>query len=190
MITRHLHLLALSGTLTIAAHAQTSIYGFGGLANWAYQQQGDNGLLFKGNTGNFGGGAFYNFSIDSRVTVGLDGRAALTPGDKGGYLAGAALRIGFVPHHNPLRPYFQIGGGLVHTTYDDSLYNYDQFGTLTIVPRRAAITTGAAQLAFGLDIRLTDHLDLIAPEYGAQGSGRAGLGYLNGGLVYHLAPRH
>jgi hypothetical protein len=124
-----------------------------------------------GDTGSLGGGAFYNFPIDSRVTVGLDGRAAFSVGDKDGYLAGAALRVGFVLHQIPLRPYFQLGGGVVHSAYNDSLYNYNRNGVVTVVTTRRPVTSGAAQLLFRLDIRLSDRFDLRAPELGAQASG-------------------
>lgn len=188
-------LLGFAAFSALPTQAQTSIYAMAGIANYAFTHRTSGGFDYKGDTGGFGGGAFYNFPIDSRVTVGLDGRAAYSPGDKGGFLAGGALRVGFVPHRNPLRPYVQIGGGVVHSSYSDFLDNtYYPDGAITIVNTRRSITSGAAQFIVGLDIRLTDRLDLRAPEYGAQAGGgdgvQAGVGFLNAGLVYHLHPRH
>lgn len=131
-------------------------------------------------TGGFGGGLFYNFPIESRV---IDGRANISPGDRGGYLAGGALRVGFVPHVFPLRPYFQLGAGVVHTSYP--------YYTPQAVTQRG-ITSGAAQVAFGLDIRVAEHIDLRAPELLGQAGGNSGLranvATLQFGVVYHLHP--
>jgi hypothetical protein len=45
--------------------------------------------------------------------VGVDGRVLYGPGSYGGTTAGAALRVGFVPKVNRLRPFLAIGGGIV-----------------------------------------------------------------------------
>jgi hypothetical protein len=58
-------------------------------------------------------GAFYNFPIQSRLAVGIDGRVLYCAGPHGGTTAAAALRIGFVPVRVPLRPYLEIGGRVV-----------------------------------------------------------------------------
>lgn len=181
-------------SVSTTVHAQTSLYAIGGIANYGFTHPTPDATNYKGDTGGFGGGAFYNFPIDSRVTVGLDGRAAYSSGDKGGFLAGAALRVGFVPHHNPLRPYFQVGGGVVHSSYIDSMYFYDTASRVPVVTTRRSVTSGAAQFVVGLDIRLTEHFDLRAPELGAQAGGgdgiQTGVGFLNAGIVYHLRSRH
>jgi hypothetical protein len=55
------------------------------------------------------------------------------------------------------------------------------------------VTNGAAELIFGLDIRLTDSIDLRAIDYGAaagpsnNGSGSA-IVFLGAGAVYHFHP--
>jgi hypothetical protein len=55
------------------------------------------------------------------------------------------------------------------------------------------VTNGAAELIFGLDIRLTDFIDLRAIDYGAaagtsnNGSASA-VEFLGAGLVYHFHP--
>jgi hypothetical protein len=61
----------------------------------------------------FPGGGFYNFPIQSRLTAGIDGRMSYGLGTRGGVSVTGALRVGFVPKVNPLRPYFQLGGGVV-----------------------------------------------------------------------------
>lgn len=160
-----------------SAGAQTSIYATAGLANYGFTHLATQNESFKGDTGGFAGGAFRNFPIQSRVTVGVDGRGGYSPGLKGGSYAAAAFRVGFVPHRNPLRPYLQLGGGVVHSSY-------------TAGSTKPSVTNGALQLLFGLDIRLNPRFDLRAVEYGAEAGGgegvHAGLGFLQAGIVYHL----
>jgi hypothetical protein len=156
--------IPLAILLAITAHqakAQTSVYGTAMLTAF------DNRAA-----GGFTAGAFYNFHTPSRLTAGIDGRVSYAPGNKGGNAELAALRISFIPRKNPLRPYLQIGGGVV------SQNSYNTF-------RR---TNGAAEIAFGLDIRLTDNLDVRAFDYGAAAGSRygAGFGFLNVGIVYHF----
>lgn len=71
------------------AHGQSSLYAVAGITNYGFTHLTTNDYKFKGVTGDLGGGGFYNFPIDSRVTVGVDGRASYSPGDKGGFNAGA-----------------------------------------------------------------------------------------------------
>ena len=175
-----------------SAQAKTSIYATAGIANYGFTNVSSaSNFIFKGDTGSFGGGAFYNFPIQSRVTVGVDGRLEYSPGYKGGFLAGTALRVGVVPHKDPLRPYFQIGAGVVHSSYTDVVLVGSGFNS-SLQPVNRSVTNGAAQLVFGLDIRLTDHYDVRALELGAESSGgdsvRAGAGFLDAGVVYHFHP--
>jgi hypothetical protein len=91
-----------------------------------------------------------------------------------------------VPHRNRLRPYLQLGGGVVSTQLDSTVCNGTSCSVAT-----SRITSGVLQLAFGLDIRLTQHLDLRALEYGGDaGGGNAGttaaMGFLDAGIVYHF----
>ena len=101
-----LHLLALcllaaSATASIA-NAQVSAYGVVGVNGYGFSYRGNSPSSYY-DTAGFGGGAFYNFPIRSRVRVGIDGRVLYGPGSYGGTTAGAALRIGFVPKVNRLR---------------------------------------------------------------------------------------
>jgi hypothetical protein len=129
-------------------------------------------------------GAFYNFPIQSRLTAGIDARGSYSPGERGGSSAAAALRIGFVPERVVLRPYFQLGGGVVSSTPDDR--------TVGDEVRPIRYTSGGLEFALGLDIRLTPSFDLRALEIGAiAGSGSvsspgAGSGFVNAGIVYHF----
>jgi hypothetical protein len=104
-------LLALSATAP-GANAQVSAYGVVGVNGYGFSYRGNSPSSYY-DTAGFGGGAFYNFPIRSRVTVGIDGRVFYGPGSYGGTTADAALRIGFVPKVNRLRPYLAIGGGVV-----------------------------------------------------------------------------
>ncbi|HEV2618553.1 MAG TPA: hypothetical protein VGU23_01285 [Acidobacteriaceae bacterium] len=136
----------------------------------------------KSDTAGFVGGAFYNFPRDSRLTLGIDGRGSFATGSRGGMSATAAFRLGFVPTHDPLRPYFEVGAGVVSSAGGDPLQAKRQ-------------TSGAGQFAVGLDVRLTDRLDLRAIEVGAAAGSSttttpsAGTAYFDAGLVYHFARR-
>jgi hypothetical protein len=73
----------------------------------------------------------------------------------------------------PLRPYLEIGGGVVSAVI------------LTGGPTQRD-TNGALELLGGLDIRLTDSVDLRAIEYGAAAGPTTGVAFLDAGLVYHF----
>ncbi len=161
-----------------AAEAQVSAYVMVGPSRYGFFYPG--GSYYKDDTTSFGGGAFYNFPIHSRLTAGVDGRVLYGPASYGGTTADAALRIGFVPTHNRLRPYFEIGGGVVSSVSNPGF-----------APQR--ITNGAAEFLGGLDIRLTDSVDLRAVEWGAAAGASGnntttGVGFLDAGFVYHFRP--
>jgi len=166
---------------TSAARAQTSVYGTVALTDFCSTVL--SATTCKGDTVGLLVGGFYNFPIQSRVTVGVDGRLSQAFGRKGGTSVTGAVRVAFVPKVNPLRPYFELGGGVVSSA-----------GTAPPVyaPR---YTSGVLQLAMGLDIKLTDSFDLRAIEFGgASGGGAgtkpaAGTGYLDAGIVYHFGHR-
>jgi hypothetical protein len=94
-------LMALSATAP-GANAQVSAYGVAGVNGYGFSFRGNAPSSYY-DTAGFGGGAFYNFPIRSRVTVGIDGRVFYGPGSYGGTTADAALRIGFVPAASSLR---------------------------------------------------------------------------------------
>jgi opacity protein-like surface antigen len=182
---KRLGLLAVSlGTVLLtvfasAAKAQVSVYGMAGLSRYGFSYQGDS-YSFKDDTASFGGGAFYNFPIHSRLTAGIDGRVLYGPASYGGTTADVALRVGFVPTHIRLRPYLEIGGGVVSSVIDPG-----------VTPQR--ITNGAAEFLGGLDIRLTNSVDLRAVEWGAaagfsNNDRTSAVGFLNAGIVYHFHP--
>ena len=184
-------LVLLSSALLVAPNAiqaQASVYLSPALTGFA-TGTGSN-LNFINRSAGFIAGGFYDFPIQSRVTVGIDFRTVLGPGTMGGDFTGAALRVGFVPHYVILRPYFQIGGGVVTTT----VKNYVQISgnSFTLIPSQR-FTNGAAELDFGLDIRLTEHFDLRAIDYGAaagaSSTNNVGMAFLGAGVVYHLKPR-
>lgn len=157
--------------------AETSVYGAVAVTDFCL----DSGSVThcKSDTLGFLGGGLYNFPIQSRLTAGVDGRLSYGLGTRGGVSATSAFRIGFVPKRNPLRPFFQIGGGVVSSAGGDPLQGKRK-------------TSGALQLAAGLDIRLTGSTDLRAFEVGgAAGSGSdsnpgAGTSYIDAGVVYHF----
>jgi hypothetical protein len=171
-------LLAVSATAP-GANAQVSAYGLVGVNGYGFSYRGNFPSSYY-DTAGFGGGAFYNFPIRSRVTVGIDGRVFYGPGSYGGTTADAALRIGFVPKVNRLRPYLAIGGGMVTSVLNPGFE-----------PER--VTNGALELLGGLDIRMTDSVDIRALEWGAAaGYSSTGIasevGFLDAGVVYHFRP--
>jgi hypothetical protein len=173
-------LLLCFATLLFAnqsSSAQTSLYADVAATNFCLDSNSH--VDCKSDTLGFLAGGFYNFAAPSRLTTGIDGRMSYGLGSRGGVSATAAVRFGFVPHRNPLRPYFQIGGGIVSSAGGD--------------PRQAQRkTSGALQLAVGLDIRLTSSVDLRAIEIGgaagvsSTANSAADTSYISTGVVYHF----
>jgi hypothetical protein len=134
-------------------------------------------------------GGFYDFPSDSRLKAGIDLRTVLSPGTMGGDFTGVALRVAFVPHKFVLRPYFQIGGGVVTTTVNN--YVVVNGNSFTVVPKQR-FTNGGVEFDFGLDVRLSEHFDLRIPDYGAAAGGssstNAAMAFFGVGVVYHLRP--
>lgn len=171
--------LPLAGLFCAApARAQWSAYAAATLTDYGYSVS-SSGIGYKGLSGGITGGGFYNFPIQSRVTVGADFRGEYSPGSKGGEFFSADLRIAFVPTHNPLRPFLGIGGGVASTPHAANVY-YGSTAQRT--------TGGGLQLDFGLDIRLTQRLDYRVLDYGGIGGVNVGTGFVSTGLVYHFAP--
>jgi hypothetical protein len=167
--------------------AQASVYGTVALTDFGFTNYSS--TTFKNDTAGFVAGMFYNFPIESRFTAGIDTRISQGFGTGGGTSVTAAFRAGFVPKRVVLRPYFQLGGGVVTSTRYPA-------GVIVLLPpgtfQPTRHTNGALQLAFGLDVRLTDSIDLRAAELGAAAGGGAGsstgvgTAYLDAGIVYHF----
>jgi hypothetical protein len=175
--------------LTSAAHAQVSTYASTALTN--YTLFNNNSSAAKSDTAGIIAGAFYNFPIHSRLTAGIDARGSYGFGDRGGAFAAAALRIGFVPERVVLRPYFQLGAGVVGSTFTTRQITGPATQGLTPQPTR--FTSGGVEFAAGLDIRLSHSFDLRALELGAIAPATSnespGSAWLTTGVIYHL-PRH
>ena len=168
-------------TLPATAKAQTSVYAAAAITAWGIEPVNSSNLSLKSGAPGFVAGAFYNFPIDSRVTVGLDVRLAESPGAKGGTAGAAALRVGFVPHRIRLRPYFELGGGFLTTSTNTELVNDGV--------KAGTYSNGALAVAFGLDIRVTSAIDVRALELGEEATTTSGVAYLDAGIVYHFHPR-
>jgi hypothetical protein len=175
--------------LPLITQAQVSIYGAVALNDYIFLN--NNTSTAKSDTGGIIGGAFYNFPIHSRLTAGIDARGTYGFGDRGGASAAAALRIGFVPERVILRPYFQIGGGFVSSTFTNRQLTGPVIQGLTTQPTR--FTSGGGEFTAGLDVRLSPSIDLRAFELGAiapvGSTGAVGSAWLDAGVVYHF-PRH
>ena len=163
------------------AQAQFSVYGTVAATNYGYSFNNDN-LTYSPDHLGFGFGGFYNFHVQSRLTAGIDLRGSVTPNSTGGDKAAISARFGFVPNHNPLKPYLQIGGGVIQA----------KVPAFTNIVQGQTVTTAALDLALGLDIRLTHSVDLRLLELesgaGSKGSMSAGSASLSTGLVYHFHP--
>ena len=136
-----------------AAEAQVSVYGMAGLSRYGFSYQGDS-YSFKDDTASFGGGAFYNFPIHSRLTAGIDGRVLYGPASYGAPRRTSPSASALFPRVFACGRISRFGGGVVSSVIDPG-----------VTPQR--ITNGAAEFLGGLDIRLTDSVDLRAVEYGA-----------------------
>ncbi len=166
------------------AKAQLAVYGTVMLTNYGYSYNSNDFLYYKDSAG-FGGGATYLFESQSRLKAGLDFRAAGSPGERGGENGAASLRIAFVPRQNRLRPYFQLGGGFVSTTYP--VYSNAQGNP---IPRQVQRISGpVAAFAVGLDIRVNSSFDIRLPELASDASGKVASASFGAGVVYHLHPR-
>ena len=170
-------LLSILG-LAPASRAQVSVYGSGAISEYALKPANSSTFSFKSGTPGFVIGGFYNFPLDSRLTVGLDLRLAESPGIKGGTAGAVAFRVGFVPHHVPLRPYFEIGGGVVHTSTNTELVNDGV--------RSGTYSNGTAIIAFGLDLRVTRSIDIRVLDIGSEAGGSSGTVYADTGIVFHF----
>ena len=152
---------------------QTSVYGTVDLS--VFSTDIGNGRIYGSDKIGFVAGGFYTFASDSRFKPGVDVRVVEQPANSGGTAVLGALRVSFVPHKNPLRPYLQIGGGVISATNNDNGFATSQ--------RK---TGGGLEIDFGLDIRVTRHIDLRLPDYGAAAGGTTGTAWLGSGLVYHF----
>lgn len=166
-----------------AVHAQTAMYGAVSVTDYGYTVNGSG--HFSVGSGGIGGafGGFYDFPIQSRLHAGLDAHVAFGGGSVTGVKGFVSGRFSFVPNHNPLRPYLQIGGGFISA----------HVPRLTNIVGPQTITSGALDLAAGLDCRLTRSLDWRALELesGAGGGTKAsGSASISTGVVYHFGPGH
>ena len=162
--------------------AQVSAYGTIGVTNYGYSFNGDS-LTFSKDRVGFGAGGFYNFPIQSRLTAGIDVRGSVTPGTTGGEKVFVSGRVGFVPKRNPLRPYVQIGGGVISANVP---------GYSNIVHSQT-VTHGALDLALGLDVRLNHGFDWRALEVesgaGVGSMSSSGSASISTGVLYRFGPR-
>lgn len=177
--------LALSLLLVLccsrAVQAQTSVYGAIALTAYGLKANNSSTYYFKSGAPGFVVGGFYNFPIDSRLTAGLDLRLTNSPGIKGGTAGALAFRIGFVPNVVRLRPYFEIGGGVVSTSTDPELVNDGV--------RPGTYTNGAAIIVLGLDFRVSNSMDFRVLDISSEASSTGGAVYADTGIVYHFGRR-
>ncbi len=184
-------ILALTFAFLLSLTAQAQLSAYGSVALTDYLLVNNNDTAAKSDTGGIIGGVFYNFPIHSRLTAGIDARGSYGFGDRGGSSAAVALRIGFVPEQVILRPYFQLGGGVVSSTFTIGQITGPPTQGLTTQPTR--FTSGGVEFAAGLDVRLNKSFDLRAFEIGAiapaSSTGAAGSAWIDAGVVYHFPKR-
>lgn len=151
----------------LAAAAQTSVYASVELTQYGYSSPVEGNFTYAPGTGHYSnysdgggvsGGVVYLFPSASRLKAGIDLRGMYSPGSHGGAGSFGSLRIAFVPRQNPLLPYFQIGGGLLTTTYTSAASNP--------LSGRGRVTSGAADFDFGLEVRANSRFTIKAIEMG------------------------
>ena len=164
------------------ANGQVSAYGTVATTDYGYAFNNDSLTIHSSSIG-FGSGGYYNFPIQSRLTGGIDVRGSVSPKLSGGKKIFVSGRFGFVPTRFPLRPYFQIGGGVIQA----------KVPAFAFVASPQTVTQGALDLALGLDVRITHDFDWRALELesgaGVGSSSRAASASLSTGVVYHFHPR-
>ena len=149
---------------TAAASGETSAYGMASIVAFGFS-----GAHYPGGTSPsnptlsvLAGAPSTPFQAPAVSKAGIDGRATLSPGYNGGSAYTAALRASLVPNRNRLRPYFQVGGGVASTQSSETICN-----GFSCSPRTDRVTNGVLHLDFGLDIRVSDQLDVRAFDWGA-----------------------
>jgi hypothetical protein len=186
-------------TLPSTARAQTSVYGTISLTNYGFSSTAQDTLNYSPNANNFsfnsdnlglGAGATYLIPSSHRFKAGLDLRETYSIGHGGGNSGFASLRLAFVPHRNPLSPYFQLGGGYIHSPLPGGEYVITvQPGDNTQVIHQSGVTGGAIDIALGLNVRASEHWTIRAIELGSTAGPRVASASLGTGVIYTLPSR-
>lgn len=172
----------------IAAHAQAAIYADAEITNYGYSSPVDGNFTYAPGTGHYSvyddgggvsGGFVYLVHSNSRLKVGADLRGMYSPGDRGGAGGFGALRIAFVPREHSAVPYFQIGGGVLTTTYASSQSNPSS--------GRGRATSGAAEFDIGLDVRTGSRFTIKAIEIGGYTGSNVEHASIGAGIAYSLS---
>jgi opacity protein-like surface antigen len=177
-------------TVSLASHAQTSVYGSAVSTSFGFSGQSYvSGTQLKPRTTGFITGAFYTLPSLTRFKTSLDARYTFAPGYNGGKASTAAIRLSFVPNDFLLRPYGEFGGGIASTQLHQNICT----GT-TCRQTTSQLTSGVVQFGGGLDIRLNRLFDIRALDYQYDTGGRAGVTHsamhsFSSGLVFHLPSR-
>jgi hypothetical protein len=180
--------LAFFFAFSFSAKGQTSIYGGVDATQYAYSSGNSGTGSYEPGTGKytadkvgvgFEGGATYLFPSQSRLKAGIDGRGIYSPGTRGGAGGFASFRVAFVPHQNPLSPYFQIGGGVLSTTV---LSNTPPFP-------RVRISGGAVNFDLGLTVRVNPRIAVRAIELDGIAGSNVLLSSFGAGVIYNLSHR-
>jgi hypothetical protein len=166
------------------AHAQTSLYASADITQYDYSSQvagNVNDLPGSGSTNKttgagVSGGVVQFFANRSRLKAAIDVRGMYSPGVRGGAGGFGALRIAFVPHRNPCSPYFELGGGVLTTTYPKLQSNY------TVEQQR--LTGGASVFNAGLILRPRSRIAIRAIEIGGFAGSKIGLASVGFGVIY------
>ena len=183
-MTKPLALSLASAALCLAPalHAQTSVYGSVGIADYGYKVNSPDFLVYRARPA-FGAGTTVLFLSQSRLKAGIDARFSGSPGTGGGVNAIAAVRFAFVPHQVRVSPYFQIGGGLASTTYPTYTVVTSGFGS-TVISSRTRLTGGLLSLAAGLNVRVNDKWSIRAFDLSSSAGTKVGTAGMTTGVIY------
>jgi len=177
------------------AKAQVSVYGTGMVTGFGFANNSSFG--FGTDSAGLGGGALYDFPTTHLAVVGIDVRGSNSFGTHGGQNFAVAARVSFAPERSRLRPYIELGGGVINAREQQFTFVTSGGITSSVVTSTKNVSNGAVDLMFGLDVKINPSWSVRAVEYGGAAGGnnsnQAGMGWLSAGVVFHFhadKPQH
>jgi hypothetical protein len=177
------------------AQAQASVYGGINATQYGFSssatdegnyQPGSGYSTFYSTSFGLEAGGTYLFPSSSRLKGGIDLREIYSVGNSGGNAGFAALRIAFVPHHNPVSPYFELGGGYIHVPLPGEYVIADGNGNIIQVVQQNSVTGGAAEFLLGVEVRAGKNWSVRALELGGYAGSNVALSSIGAGVIYHF----
>ena len=170
--------------IALPAQAQVAVYGLAAFTGIGDIPAGTSSSIFtsppayltnSASRPGFAVGAVADIPHSGLLAFGLDVRGTVSPGTTGGSTFAAAARVALIPRYSRMRPYVLLGGGVAsgHSpTYTGS--------ELTLTGPSLSSSNGVFVYGFGMDVRLTRHIDLRAIDLtngGAHGAASTAPGF-------------